>query len=148
VSDHGGVEQVATVDIAAPPELVWEVVSNVEHWPDWTRSVRWVRRLEDGPLMTGSKAKISQPKVPTVDWVVTELEPGRSFTWVSGGRGVLTTARHVVEPLPGGDSHVRLSVEQGGLLGPLVSRLYRGLTERYLELESEGLKTHCETLAD
>jgi uncharacterized membrane protein len=147
VSDHGGVEQVATVDIAAPPELVWEVVSNVEHWPDWTRSVRWVRRLEDGPLMTGSKAKISQPKVPTVDWVVTELEPGRSFTWVSGGRAALTTARHLVEPLPGGGSRVRLSIEQGGLLGSLVGRLYHGVTERYLAMESAGLKAHCESKA-
>src|SRR4051794_11251110 len=77
VRDHGGMEQGTTVDIAAPPELVWKVLSDVEHWSDWTESVRWVRRLEDGPLMTGSKAKISQPKIPTVDWVVTELEPGR-----------------------------------------------------------------------
>jgi hypothetical protein len=139
------VEQVTTVDIAAPPELVWEVLSNVEHWSDWTESVRWVRRLEDGPLMTGSTAKISQPKVPTVDYVVTELEPGRSFTWVSGGRGALTTARHEVEPLPGGGSRVRLSVEQSGPLGSLVGRLYRGLTERYLAMESAGLKAHCES---
>ena len=139
------VEQVATVDIAAPPELVWEVLSNVEHWSDWTESVRWVRRLEDGPLMTGSKAKISQPKIPTVDYVVTELEPGRSFTWVSAAPGALTTARHSVEPLPGGGSRVRLSVEQGGLLGSLVGRVYRGLTERYLAMESAGLKGHCES---
>jgi hypothetical protein len=36
-------------------------------------------------------------------------------------------------------------VEQGGLLGSLVGRVYRGLTERYLAMESAGLKAHCES---
>lgn len=142
--DHGGVEQSTTVDIAASPERVWDVLTDVEHWSDWTESVRWVRRLEDGPLRTGSTAKISQPKVPTVDWVVTEFDPGREFTWVSAGPGALTTARHSVEALPGGGSRVRLSVDQSGIVGSLVGRLYRGLTERYLAMESAGLKAQCE----
>lgn len=137
-------EQSTTVDIAAPPDRVWEVLTDVEHWSDWTASVRWVRRLEDGPLRTGSAAKISQPKVPTVDWVVTEFDPGRMFTWVSAGPGALTTARHSVEALPGGGSRVRLSVEQSGIVGSLVGRLYHGLTERYLAMESAGLKAQCE----
>lgn len=137
-------EQSTTVDIAAPPELVWQVLTDVEHWSDWTASVRWVRRLEDGPLRPGSTAKISQPKVPTVDWVVTELDPGRAFTWVSVAPGALTTARHAVEALPGGGSRVRLSVDQGGPLGSLLGRFYRGLTERYLAMEAAGLKARCE----
>ena len=138
-------EQSTTVDLAAPPELVWQVLSDVEHWSDWTASVRWVRRLEDGPLRPGSTAKISQPKVPTVDWVVTELDPGRTFTWVSVAPGAVTTARHSVEALPGGGSRVRLSVDQAGMLGSLVGRLYRGLTDRYLAMESAGLKACCES---
>jgi hypothetical protein len=137
-------EQRTTIDIAAPPQRVWAVLSDVERWPDWTKTVRWVRRLDDGPLRTGSTAKISQPKIPTVDYVVTELEPGTSFTWVSGGRAALTTARHVLEPLPGGGTRVTLSVEQAGWLGSLVSRLYRGTTDRYLALEAAGLKARAE----
>jgi hypothetical protein len=138
-------EQSTTVDIAAPPERVWEVMADVERWSEWTDTVTWVRRLDDGPLRPGSRAKINQPKLPETDYVVTELEPGRSFTWVSTAPGALTTARHSVEPLPGGGSRVRLSVEQGGLLGSLVGRVYRGLTERYLAMESAGLKAHCES---
>ncbi|GAB3085209.1 SRPBCC family protein [Phycicoccus sp. Root563] len=137
-------EQSATIDIAAPPDRVWQVLSDVEHWPEWTDTVRWVRRVDDGPLRTGSQAKISQPRIPTVDYVVTELEPGRSFTWVSGGGAALTTARHVLEPLPGGGTRVLLSVKQEGWLGSFVGRFYRGLTDRYLATEAAGLKARSE----
>ena len=137
-------EQSATIDIAAPPDRVWQVLSDVEHWPEWTDTVRWVRRVDDGPLRTGSQAKISQPRIPTVDYVVTELEPGRSFTWVSGGGAALTTARHVLEPLPGGGTRVLLSVKQEGWLGSFVGRFYRGLTNRYLATEAAGLKARSE----
>lgn len=137
-------EQNVSVDIAAPRERVWEVLSNVESWPEWTPTVTSVRRLDDGPLRTGSRAKISQPRLPETEYVVTELTPGRSFTWEAAGPGVLTTARHVVEPLPGGGTRVLLSVSQAGWLGSVIGSLYRGLTERYLANEANGLKVRCE----
>jgi uncharacterized protein YndB with AHSA1/START domain len=137
-------EQSATVDISAPPQRVWEVLSDVEYWSEWTPTVTMVRRLDEGPLRTGSRARIRQPRVPETEYVVTELEPGRSFTWVATGPGVLTTARHDVEPLPGGGTRVVLSLSQAGWLGSVVGRLYRRLTDRYLANEAAGLKARCE----
>jgi uncharacterized protein YndB with AHSA1/START domain len=137
-------EQSITVDIAAPPERVWQVLSDVESWPEWTPTVTSVHRLDDGPLRPGSRARIRQPRIPQTEYVVTELEPGRSFTWVATGPGVLTTARHEAEPLPAGETRVRLSVTQSGWLGSFMGRFYRGLTERYLANEANGLKTRCE----
>jgi len=137
-------EQTIAIDIAAPPARVWEVLSNVEQWPDWTPTVTSVRRLDDGPLNRGSRARISQPRLPETEYVVTELIPGRSFTWVASAPGVLTTARHDAEPLPDGGTRVRLSVSQAGWLGSVMGRLYRGLTDRYLANEAKGLKASCE----
>jgi uncharacterized protein YndB with AHSA1/START domain len=137
-------EQSAIVDIAAPPERVWEVLTDVEYWSEWTSTVTSVRRLDEGPLRPGSRAKIRQPRIPETEYVVTELEPGRSFTWVATSPGVLTTARHDASPLPGGGTRVRLSVEQSGWLGRLMGRFYRGLTDRYLANEADGLKARCE----
>jgi hypothetical protein len=77
--------------------------------------------------------------------VVTELEPGRSFTWVSTGPGARSTARHDIEPLPGGGSQVQLGFESAGLLGGLFGRLYGGMIKRYIGMEAEGLKRRAES---
>ena len=59
------------------------------------------------------------------------------------GPGALTTVRHDAEPLPGGGTRVRLSVSQTGLLGSVMGLFYRGLTDRYLAHEANGLKARC-----
>jgi len=137
-------EQSITVDIAASPARVWEVLTAVESWPEWTSTVTSVQRLDDGPLVTGSRAKISQPRLPETEYVVTELTPGRSFTWVATGPGVVTTARHVAEPLPDGGTRVQLAVSQAGWLGSVMGRFYRKLTDEYLANEANGLKARSE----
>lgn len=136
-------EQSVTIDIAAPPERVWDVLSDVESWPEWTPTITAVHLLDAGPLQVGSRAKVRQPRLPEAEYVVTELVTGRSFTWVADRPGVLTTASHSIEPLASG-VRVRLSVAQTGWLGGLTGRLYRGLTDRYLANEANGLKRLCE----
>jgi hypothetical protein len=59
---------------------------------------------------------------------------------------VTTTARHALEPLPGGGTRVRLSVDQAGLVGVVMGRFYRRMTDRYLANEAAGLKARCEGL--
>ena len=136
-------EQSTIVEIAAPSERVWQVMSDVEHWPGWTPTMTSVRLLDPGPLRVGSRAQVTQPRLPGSEYVVTALTPGRSFTWVATSPGVRTTARHDVAPL-GDGTRVRLSVTQQGWLGAVLGRVYRGLTDRYLEQEDAGLRTRCE----
>ncbi|MGY1666646.1 SRPBCC family protein [Geodermatophilus sp. SYSU D00696] len=137
-------EQRETIDVETPAGRVWEVLLDVERWPEWASTVTAVRRLDDGPLAVGSRARVEQPRIPPTEYVVTELEPGRSFTWVATGPGVRTTARHVVEDLGAGGTRVTLSVEQAGPVGAVVGRFYRRLTDRYLAAEAEGIKARSE----
>jgi uncharacterized membrane protein len=131
------------VEIAAPAEIVWEVMQDGERWPEWTASVTSVKRLDDGPLRVGSRALIRQPKFPPARWTVTELLPGRSFTWKSGMPGLWVYGKHSVEPLGTGTrATLRLSYE--GMLARLMGRMTSDITNRYLGMEAAGLKQRSE----
>jgi uncharacterized membrane protein len=132
-----------TVEISAPPQRVWEVMTDVESWPSWTASVTSVTRLEDGPLRVGATARIRQPRLSETTWTVTALHPGESFTWVATSPGVRITAEHRVRPTPSG-TVATLAVTQEGLLARLMSPFLARLTDRYLAMEAAGLKARSE----
>ena len=132
-----------TVDIAAPSERVWKVMIDVERWPEWTKSMETIRRLDGGPFAIGSSAWISQPKLRPGVWTVTQLEAGRSFTWSASGPGFRVFGSHVVEPTESG-SRVTLSIRFEGLLGGIVGRLLRKLNVEYMDMEAAGLKRRSE----
>ena len=135
------------IEIPAPPDRVWAVLLDVERWPEWTPTVTRIERLDHGPLMVGSRARIRQPKLPAATWGVTELVVGRSFTWVTQSPGVRVTARHGVESTGNGTRAV-LSLQFSGLLGSLVARMTRGLNERYVGIEAKGLRARSLTPPD
>lgn len=134
-----------TVEIDAPPEIVWEVMSDVERWHEWTASISSIRRLDPGPFQVGSRAKVRQPKFPPAVWKVTAIEPGREFTWKSEGFGFVVYGSHAVTAQERG-SRVTLALHYTGVLGGLLASLTRGITERYLKLEAEGLKRRSESM--
>jgi uncharacterized membrane protein len=124
--------------IDAPPQRVWQVLFDVARWPEWTPTVDSVERLDDGPLVVGSRARLRQPRLPQAVWEVTEIVDGRSFTWRSENPGITTIGRHEVVPTAGG-STVTLSIEQTGPMGAIAARVWRRLTQRYIDLEAESL---------
>ena len=127
-----------TRHIEAPTQPVWEILFDVAHWPDWLPTINTVERLDDGPLKLGSRARISQPKLPKAEWEVTELVDGRLFTWEAKGPGMKTIGRHEVVP-DGTGSRVTLSIEQTGPMGWVAATVWRSLTQRYIELEAKSL---------
>ena len=136
-----------SIDVAASPDRVWDVLIDVERWPEWTESVSNVRPLDPGILAVGSRVEISQPRVPTGTYTVTAFEPPSAFTWEQRQPGSRVSAHHQCTPLPDGGTRVELRVVMSGALGGVVGRLYRKLTERYLAMEAAGLKARAEGLA-
>jgi uncharacterized membrane protein len=136
-----------SVEIDAPPQLVWDVFTDVEHWPDWTASVTSLTGLDGAALAVGRRFAIKQPGMSKLVWRVTELDPGRSWTWLQCSPGVRVSARHDVIAQPGGRTLVRQQLDQGGALGALVGRLMIKKTKRFLALEAQGLKARAEQLS-
>lgn len=134
-----------SIEIDAPPSVVWDVFADVERWPTWTASVTSLEALDSADLDVGRRFRIKQPRLPRVTWVVSALTPGSSWTWVSRTPGNTTEASHRVEPLEGGTrTLVRQRIDQRGPGGVLVGALMRRMTRRYLRLEAEGLKRASE----
>jgi len=134
-----------SIDIAAPAERVWAVMSDIARWHEWTPSVTSIKRLETGPFDVGSRAIVRQPRFPPALWRVVAIEPGR-FTWVSTAPGLRVIARHFVESV-GATSRATLSLELQGVFGGLLGRLTKDITERYLAFEATGLKARSENPA-
>ncbi len=103
-----------------------------------------VRRLDSGPFRIGSRARVRQPGFLPAVWEVTDLDEGRSFTWVTRSPGMRAAGNHRVEPIPSG-SRATLSVTYEGALGGLVASLMAKTTERFLGLEAIGLKKRSES---
>ena len=133
------------IDIAAPPDRVWQLMSDVERWSEWTASVRSIRRLDKGPLAIGSRAWVRQPRLLPGVWTVTALEPERSFTWTTGVPGLFAAeGSHAIEVL-GEVCRVTLSLRFRGVLGAMMARILKNTNNRYLALEADGLKLRSES---
>ena len=50
-----------SVEIDAPAQLVWEVFSDVESWPEWTASVTSLVARDGAGLAIGKRFAIKQP---------------------------------------------------------------------------------------
>jgi uncharacterized protein YndB with AHSA1/START domain len=60
-------------EIAAPPERVWELVTDIDRWPDWNPDI-------DSAALEGP------------------LAPGTTFRWKAGPGSIVSTLRHVDPP--------------------------------------------------
>jgi uncharacterized membrane protein len=133
-----------SIDIDAPAAVVWDVFADVEQWPAMTPSIRRVTALDGPELAVGRRYRIEQPRFPALVWEVTDLAPGRAWTWVQRSPGGTTTAEHEVLETGATSTTVRQRIDQGGPIGTLVGLLTRGLTPRYMDQEAQGLKARSE----
>lgn len=133
-----------SIDIDAPASVVWDVFSDVEQWPAMTPSVRRVTPLDGSELAVGRRYRIEQPRFPALVWEVTELVPGRAWTWVQRSPGGTTTAVHEVQGTGATTCTVRQQIDQRGPIGTIVALLTKKLTPRYMDQEAQGLKARSE----
>ncbi len=109
------VQRSLTID--APPAKVYEAFVDLSRWLEWNPHFREVKPLTEGPLASGSKARIALRLSPLATvWEVTELNPGRSFAWASSSLpGVRLVFDHIAEIADGGTrATLRIDIE-----GPL-----------------------------
>ena len=133
-----------TIEIDAPQQRVWDVLSDLEAWPQRIETVDGVELLTPAPIAKGSRVRLKQPKLGEGTWDVTVWDAPSYFEWTQKTGGITSVAGHRVEALGEGRARLTLTLDMRGLLIPVVALFYKGLTNRYMDLEAEGMKRAAE----
>lgn len=133
-----------SVEIDASAQRVWDVLTDLDAWPRRIETVESVELLTPAPITTGSRVRLRQPKLPEGIWDVTAWDAPSFFEWTQRSGGMTSVAGHRVESLGEGRTRLTLTLDMRGLLIPIVAVFFRGLTNRYMTLEAEGMKRAAE----
>ena len=133
-----------TIEVDAPQQRVWDVLSDLEGWPTRIETVDVVELLTPAPITKGSRVRLKQPKLPEGTWDITVWDAPSYFEWTQKTSGITSVAGHRVEAMGEGRARLTLTLDMRGFLIP-VALFYKGLTNRYMNLEAEGMKRAAET---
>ena len=133
-----------SITINSSQQSVWNVLSNVAHWHEWTPTVNKVEVLNTSELKLGNRYKVFQPKLQPAVWTVTELNSA-NFTWESKPPGMHMVAEHIVKSVNANQSEVTLTFSFNGWFGKLIGKLYGKMTAEYVQTEAQSLKKRVET---
>ena len=134
-----------SIDIAASQQRVWDVLTDLEAWPQRIETVDVVELLTPAPVGEGSRVRLKQPKLPEGTWDVTVWNAPSYFEWRQKSGGVTSVAGHRVEALQDGRSRLTLTLDMRGPLVLIVALFYKGLTNRYMTMEAQGMKRAAES---
>ena len=128
------------IEIAAEPAIVWDVLANVERWPEWNKDVKSVDL--EGPIDVGSVFRW-KTNAGTVTSTFKTLARPREIGWVGRAHGI--TARHVwrLEPADG-RTIVRTSESFNGFLVKVFRMPFQRLLEQTLDRGVVKLRTAVE----
>jgi uncharacterized membrane protein len=134
-----------TIEIDAPQQRVWDMVSDIEAWPGRIETVDIVELLTPAPITKGSRLRLKQPKLAEGTWEIAVWDAPSYFEWTQKMTGSTTVAGHRVEALGESRARLTLTLEMRGLLVPVMALFYKDLTNRYMNLEAEGMKRAAES---
>lgn len=120
----------ASLEIAAPVDDIWQLISAFEHWPTWGPTVRSVESdgVAVGPGVTGRVKTIGGFWFP---FEIEDVDPGCSWNWRVLG---IPMTGHKIADLGNGRTRVEFTVPV--LFAPYVLVLRQGL--KRLKVLAEG----------
>jgi uncharacterized protein YndB with AHSA1/START domain len=83
----------------ASPAKVWDILVDLDAWPQWGPTVSRAELDRPGPLQLGSRGRIWTPLGIALPFTIIEFEAGRHWKWQVAG---VPATRHQVEPAPTG----------------------------------------------
>ena len=97
-----------TIDIDAPPEHVFAILTDVERWTDWDPAVKTVKAHAGRSLQVGDRF-YQDPAGYECEALVLDVVPGRAVRWrgtAPDGGGIVGVHSYRLVPLEGGGPRV------------------------------------------
>jgi hypothetical protein len=137
------VKSTAEIQIAAPPQTVWDVLTRFENWPNWNPDVKSMSF--DGPLTPGSTFRWKAGP-GTIVSKLDRVEPPRHVSW--HGKTLTIDAYHQwwLEPRDGG-TFVRTEESFSGLLAKILRGPLQKTLDKSFEDGLDRLKVEAERRA-
>ncbi len=138
------------IEIGAPAERVWQILTDFASYPEWNPFVRSI----SGEAKEGAQLEVylqpSGARGMTFRPTVLKAEPSRQFSWlghllISG----LFDGEHAFEIEQLAENRVRFVQRESfrGLLAPLLLRMVENDTRRGFEEMNAALKSRAEAAA-
>jgi uncharacterized protein YndB with AHSA1/START domain len=116
---------VAGVDCDAPAEAVWALIARPDQWHRWSPHVSGAEGLGEPEVELGAKGHVVLRGGVRIPAEVTEVSPGRSWTWKVGG----IIVHHKVTPRGGDGCRLEMPVESDGRPWGIAAALYSPFVE-------------------
>lgn len=137
------VSSTRSIEIDAPPELVWNVLTAFAEWPRWNPDVKSM--AVEGPLEPGTTFRWKAGP-GTIVSTLEEVDAPRSVRWRGRTMSIKALHRYRLEPRDGG-THVETEESFSGVLARLLRGSLQKTLDRSLEQGLEHLKREAERRA-
>jgi hypothetical protein len=136
------------LDIDAPPEVVWDVITDLKRYPEWNPFVVECHSTLKPGEPIDMQVKIMARPQRQVEWML-ENEPGRKLAYrmKPAPMGALSSYRaHEIEAAGANRTRYRSFFRLQGWLMPVVRGLMGSKLETGFEGMSQGIKRQSEML--
>lgn len=129
-----------SIEIEVAPEVVWDVLTNIEAWPSWNPGVRTAAL--DGELTRGATFRW-EAGPGTITSTIQELDPPNRITWRGSTVGIKAIHVYRLEASASGTSVVSEESWAG-----LPVRLLRGIFRKQLQKNTDAGLRHLKHEAE
>jgi hypothetical protein len=134
----------ATIQIDAPPEAVWAVLTDLGRYPEWNP----LFREASGQLAAGSRITLrsvhpANGRLMTVRPKITVADPGAELKWVSSLPGIISGEHRFTLTPAGGGTRLEQSEAFHGLLAAFPLKTFTRAEASFQGL-NEALKKRAE----
>lgn len=134
----------AEIQIGAPPERVWAVLTDLARYPQWNPLFREASgQLAVGNRLTLKSVHPSNGRLMTVRPRLLAVDPGRELRWVASLPGIMTGEHSFILGPAHGGTHLMQTETYRGLLAHMSGKVISRTQAQFRRL-NQALKQQAE----